>query len=385
MTLKDILQQLEERERERRQDQSTAPVVSSQEDKGQEVNEAGARTGASEVREVRYGGDRGYLPALIPLERIEVDADQPRGYLPAALRAGLVKGELDPPGVLAALVQAAEGGDVGAQGYVRSIADLAESLAVDGQIEPVGVVEVSEGRYRLIWGERRYWAAWWLKARGEGMGELACRVRIGEVDDEGLRRVQWVENLQREDVPAVRMAEVVGWIYRRALEEAAGGAGKSAVALARERAAEVLGRRISERMVYLCARVDGRLEREARELAAAWRFSFSDLNRLAARKGDEQVALARELAERRAGDERARELAEQREKRKAARMAGGKVRKWVDWSKRVKQECDRDDAMSLARMSEDDLRQIERAVLEAQQAVSRRLDAVRRAMWERAR
>ena len=331
--------------------------------------------------EVRYGADGGYVPATISLKRIVIDGEQPRGYLPPAVRAQVAQGALTPEAALAALVEAAERGEPLAQGYLRSITELAESMAREGQLAPVGVIEQPDGRYRLLWGERRYWAAWWLRARGAWGEGLACRVRADALDEGALQRMRWQENLAREDVPAVRVAEAVAWARREVaarLGQPEREVGTDAINDELER---TCGKRWGRRMIYLCLRVATELEGDLRELAAAWGFSFSDLERLTRVKGEARRALAQAMVKRRMGE--AGEAS--RERARAQRRYGRRVQRWRAWAERLEKTCEAEKLEALARLSEAELRAIEEAVLLAQRAVNAQLDKVRRALWERAK
>jgi len=331
--------------------------------------------------EVRYGADGGYVPATINLKRIVIDGEQPRGYLPPAVRAQVAQGALTPEAALAALVEAAERGEPLAQGYLRSITELAESMAREGQLAPVGVVERPDGRYRLLWGERRYWAAWWLRARGAWGEGLACRVRVDALDEGVLQRMRWQENLAREDVPAVRVAEAVAWARREVaarLGQPEREVGTDAINDELER---TCGKRWGRRMIFLCLRVATELEGELRELAAAWGFSFSDLERLTRVEGEARWALAQAIVRRRMGEAGAAA----RERARAQRRYGRRVQRWRAWAERLEKTCEAERLEALARLSEAELRAIEEAVLLAQRAVNAQLDKVRRALWERAK
>jgi len=379
MGLRDTLQQLASRSEvsraERVQEETSAA----------EVAERDALASApAEVRpEVRYGGDGRYVPAVIPLELIEIDAEQPRGYLPPALRGKVARGELKPSEALAALVQQAQQGERTAQGYLASISELAESMSQEGQLEPVGVTQLEEGRYRLIWGERRYWAAWWLRARGAWGDGLACRVRVDELEARVLRRAQWAENMQREEVPLVRLAELVAEVYQEVRQEVGGDQQRLAervIEVVRERTGKVIARST----MYFCLQIGGALCDEARELAAAWRFSWRELGKLARLSGEQQVAVARLIASQRMKGEDGR--GEEKDKRgQALRRVGRKAARWKKWAEGVKRVCEAERLERLAKLSEAELREIEAAVMQALQAVNEQLDKVRRALWETAK
>ena len=66
---------------------------------------------------------------------------------------------------------------------LRDLVNLAVTIRDDGQVNPLTVVDVSEGvarLYRIETGERRYWAAWLLRDffpgyESDGMIDWHCR------------------------------------------------------------------------------------------------------------------------------------------------------------------------------------------------------------------
>ncbi|MEW6411132.1 MAG: ParB/RepB/Spo0J family partition protein [Candidatus Zixiibacteriota bacterium] len=86
--------------------------------------------------------------------------------------------------------------------------DLADSFKVNGIMQPL-VVRVNGGGFTIIAGERRYRAA-----RMAGMTEVPVMV-AGDVADTRMLELALVENLQREDLNPMEMAQA----YRRLIEE----------------------------------------------------------------------------------------------------------------------------------------------------------------------
>ncbi len=99
----------------------------------------------------------------IPLDSIEPDPDQPRKVI----------------------------GD---------IEELAESIKTHGLVQPIVVVAVSEDRYRILAGERRYHAS-----RKAGRKTVPCVVR--SVEEQEKLELQIVENIHRKDLNPVEEAE----------------------------------------------------------------------------------------------------------------------------------------------------------------------------------
>jgi len=74
-----------------------------------------------------------------------------------------------------------------------SLAELAESIKARGVMQPVLVRQVSDGRYEIIAGERR-----WRAAQMAGLLEVPALIR--EVSDEAAVAMSLIENIQREDL-----------------------------------------------------------------------------------------------------------------------------------------------------------------------------------------
>ncbi len=76
---------------------------------------------------------------------------------------------------------------------------LAESIRVNGIIQPILVREIDEEKYQIVAGERRYKAA-----KMAGLGEVP--VIIKEIEDYKVTELALIENLQREDLNPVEEA-----------------------------------------------------------------------------------------------------------------------------------------------------------------------------------
>lgn len=88
----------------------------------------------------------------------------------------------------------------------QALEELAQNIKTHGIIQPVTVRKVGE-RYELICGERRFRASMMLK-----LAEIPAIVR--EVTEEQAYDLSISENLQREDVPPMEVAEA----YKRLIE-----------------------------------------------------------------------------------------------------------------------------------------------------------------------
>ncbi len=81
----------------------------------------------------------------------------------------------------------------------ETIGMLAESVREQGVLQPLLVVASSNGRYRIIAGERRYRAS-----RIAGLGTVPCIVK--DLDIVRQMEISLIENLQREDLNPVDAA-----------------------------------------------------------------------------------------------------------------------------------------------------------------------------------
>ncbi|KTD34367.1 chromosome partitioning protein parB [Legionella moravica] len=80
--------------------------------------------------------------------------------------------------------------------------ELAESIKKQGLLQPLLVRELSNGRYEIIAGERR-----WRASQIAGLTEVP--VLLKQVDDETAMAMALVENLQREDLNAMDQARAM--------------------------------------------------------------------------------------------------------------------------------------------------------------------------------
>ena len=90
---------------------------------------------------------------------------------------------------------------------LSSIEDLAASLKTVGQIQPVVVKRAGEKYYQLIAGHRRLAAA-----HMAGLSSLSAIVL--SVEDAQSKTIQLVENVQRENLAAIEVAESLHELMR---------------------------------------------------------------------------------------------------------------------------------------------------------------------------
>jgi len=89
-----------------------------------------------------------------------------------------------------------------------SISELAESIRVQGVIQPIVVRPIGEGSYEIIAGERR-----WRAAQSVGLENVPVIVR--QVPDDAALAMALIENIQREDLNPLDEANGI----RRLIEE----------------------------------------------------------------------------------------------------------------------------------------------------------------------
>lgn len=110
----------------------------------------------------------------------------------------------------------------------EALAELADSIATHGLIQPVAVRENSKGFYSIVAGERR-----WRAAKMAGLTEVP--VVILEIDDTKAAELALVENLQREDLNPIEEAmafETLSKEYSMTQEEISKKIGRSRPSIA---------------------------------------------------------------------------------------------------------------------------------------------------------
>lgn len=90
----------------------------------------------------------------------------------------------------------------------EALEELAASIRTLGLVQPITVRRISDGRYQIISGERRYRAS--LAA---GLTTIPAYVR--EADDQGMLEMAIVENIQRENLDPIETA----MSYQRLMDE----------------------------------------------------------------------------------------------------------------------------------------------------------------------
>ena len=82
----------------------------------------------------------------------------------------------------------------------EALAELAESIASHGVLQPLLVRPLTDGSYQLVAGERR-----WRASRMAGLAEVPVVVR--EMSDREAAELALIENLQREDLNPMEEAQ----------------------------------------------------------------------------------------------------------------------------------------------------------------------------------
>lgn len=90
----------------------------------------------------------------------------------------------------------------------EALEELAESIKTLGLIQPITVRQITEGRYQIISGERRFKAC-----RLTGMTMIPAYIR--DANDQGMLEMAIVENIQRENLDPIEIA----MSYQRLIDE----------------------------------------------------------------------------------------------------------------------------------------------------------------------
>lgn len=104
-----------------------------------------------------------------------------------------------------------------------ALEELAASIKAQGLIQPILVRPLTEGRYEIVAGERR-----WRACQMAGLRNIDCIVRT--MDDYESMAIALIENLQREDLNPMEEARALGQIkehFEITQEELADKVGKS--------------------------------------------------------------------------------------------------------------------------------------------------------------
>ena len=156
----------------------------------------------------------------------------------------------------------------------EGLQELADSIAAQGMIQPV-VVRPVEAGYELIAGERR-----WRAAQMAGLHEIPAVVR--DLDDQAAAAVGLIENIQREDLNPLEQARAI----ERLIED---------FGLTHQQVAQAVGR--SRAAVSNLLRLQ-ELDETVKELLEHGQLEMGHARALLGLKGEQQRALARQVARR---------------------------------------------------------------------------------------
>jgi len=157
----------------------------------------------------------------------------------------------------------------------QALNELADSIRSQGVVQPVVVRALSEGRYELIAGERR-----WRAAQKAGLHEIPAVIR--KVPDQAAIAMALIENIQRENLSALEEAKAL----ERLIQE---------FELSQQAAAEAVGRSRTS-VTNLLRLLD--LEPDVRDLVEGHKLEMGHARALLALKGQDQVSLANHVAAR---------------------------------------------------------------------------------------
>lgn len=253
----------------------------------------------------------------LPLTQICIDPHQPRHYFPAELRQRFAHGHITGQQALIELLDAAESqADPIAHGYLADLQPLAQSLHEVGQQQPIRVsheVDQADPRYRIIDGERRFWAKCLLhhQSAHNEHSTIQAIVEAATLSADEIERGQWAANLCRDEVPAVDIAEAVWTIRERCLsrlstdkqgylaelgDEAATLVPREIVLrLTQREVAHLTGRDMQRRNLYRYLSIAEHLHADAKALARAYSISLSQLLPLIRLPPAQQVAAIHKL------------------------------------------------------------------------------------------
>ncbi|MEM7801306.1 MAG: ParB N-terminal domain-containing protein [Chloroflexota bacterium] len=170
-----------------------------------------------EISASKESSAAGAAVSTFPLIEIMPDPDQPRVLLSDALRNALLSGKLKPQEIIPVWENEAKKGETGKEeGSFQKIVELAASIREYGLINPITVRDVPADlnlpihvKHLVVTGERRWWAHVYLSSRREQVQEDGDPnfIRVSKSKSGSpIRILQWIENIQREDINVVEKA-----------------------------------------------------------------------------------------------------------------------------------------------------------------------------------
>ncbi len=144
----------------------------------------------------------------IPINHIHPDPSQPRQLLPADLAPALATGT-SPADVLAQIRERSKR-DPWLRERLDELDGLADSIAADGLLQPIRVIQDGNDVYRIEEGERRWWAHHVLVARGDSRFQtIAAFVVTPDREGVGVLRRRVAENVLRSGFTAIELARAM--------------------------------------------------------------------------------------------------------------------------------------------------------------------------------
>ncbi len=158
--------------------------------------------------------------ATYHIDSILPDPNQPRALLPESLSRQVNVGQISPQAAIKGWEQLAKQGGPGSPDahLLSKVIELAESIATHGLINPITIQPIDEDdpvtniEYRIVTGERRWWAHVYLASQGRQIQEGHERQSPNQIKaavtpaGSSIRAHQLVENWFREDISVVEKA-----------------------------------------------------------------------------------------------------------------------------------------------------------------------------------
>ena len=154
----------------------------------------------------------------------------------------------------------------------EALEELSESIKAQGVMQPIVVRPISDTRYEIIAGERR-----WRAAQMAGLDTIPAVIR--EVSDEAAIAMALIENIQREDLNPMEEAFALARL-------------KDEFELTHQQVADAVGK--SRAMVTNLLRLIS-LEEEVKKLLEHGDLEMGHARALLALSGDKQIAAARSV------------------------------------------------------------------------------------------
>lgn len=154
----------------------------------------------------------------------------------------------------------------------EKLQELADSIKAQGVVQPIVVRGLSEDRYEIVAGERR-----WRAAQLAGLQEVP--VVIKDIDDRAAMAIALIENIQREDLNPLEESEAL----KRLHDE---------FSLTHQQIADSVGK--SRATVTNLLRLN-ELQAEVKKMLADGRLEMGHARALLALEGKKQIAAAQKI------------------------------------------------------------------------------------------